>query len=302
MPPWYKVGGTSVAAPAWAGMFAVVDQGRTLASLGTLNGRSQTLPALYALSSSNFHDITSGSDGDSAGAGYDLATGRGSPIANLLVPDLAGGDKASGTVFNDANANGIFNTGETGISSVTVYVDLNNNGKLDAGEPFTTTNSSGNYTLTDLPSGAIIIRQIVPSGFRQTEPTNNYGQHVTSSSTPITGANFGDASLGDAVISGEVFNDANGNGVLDSGETGLSGWTVYVDLTNSKVFETGDPSTTTNSSGDFTFDLPAGTYIIRVIAPTGWNQTYPVDHYGQHLTVAAGQTVTNVRFGEENTG
>ena len=45
---------------------------------------------LYDLSSGDFHDITTGNDGRPAGPGYDLATGLGTPIANLLVPALAG--------------------------------------------------------------------------------------------------------------------------------------------------------------------------------------------------------------------
>ena len=50
----------------------------------------QTLPALYAISPTDFNDITSGSNGVfSAGPGYDEVTGLGSPIANLLIPDLA---------------------------------------------------------------------------------------------------------------------------------------------------------------------------------------------------------------------
>ena len=48
------------------------------------------MPKIYALPSSEFHDITSGNNGFSAGAGYDLVTGLGTPIANLMVPDLAG--------------------------------------------------------------------------------------------------------------------------------------------------------------------------------------------------------------------
>ena len=40
---------------------------------------------------SDFHDVTTGSNGEdsSAGPGYDLVTGLGTPVANLLVPDLA---------------------------------------------------------------------------------------------------------------------------------------------------------------------------------------------------------------------
>lgn len=88
--PWVRIGGTSLSAPCWAGLIAIADQGRVQNGMGTLDGASETLPTLYALPSSDFHDITSGFNGKNAGPGYDLVTGRGSPIANLLVPDLAG--------------------------------------------------------------------------------------------------------------------------------------------------------------------------------------------------------------------
>src|SRR5205807_7791047 len=60
--PWSQFGGTSDAAPQWAGLMALVAQGRGAA--GSLDGPSQTLPKLYALSQTNpkdFHDITTGS-------------------------------------------------------------------------------------------------------------------------------------------------------------------------------------------------------------------------------------------------
>jgi subtilase family serine protease len=86
---WLEVYGTSAGAPQWAALVAIADQGRALDGLGSLDGGSQTLPALYQLSASDFHDITSGSNGAySAGPGYDLTTGCGSPIANLVVAGL----------------------------------------------------------------------------------------------------------------------------------------------------------------------------------------------------------------------
>ena len=81
--PWQQYGGTSLACPLWAGMIAIADQGRSIAGLSSLDGRSQTLPQLYKLASADFHDITSGSNGPSptyaAGPGYDLTSGRASP-------------------------------------------------------------------------------------------------------------------------------------------------------------------------------------------------------------------------------
>jgi subtilase family serine protease len=87
--PWIQVGGTSVSAPLWAGVLAIANQGRVLTGSATLDGPSQTLPALYALPAGNFHDITTGSNGYPALQGYDLVTGCGSPLVNLLAPALA---------------------------------------------------------------------------------------------------------------------------------------------------------------------------------------------------------------------
>jgi subtilase family serine protease len=97
---WASIGGTSAGAPQWAALVAIANQGRALAGQSTLNGASQTLAAIYAAPSSDFHDITTGSTQfESAGVGYDLATGRGSPIANLLVPFLVsyGSSSSSGS-------------------------------------------------------------------------------------------------------------------------------------------------------------------------------------------------------------
>ncbi|MGA3066468.1 MAG: S53 family peptidase [Tepidisphaeraceae bacterium] len=87
---YLEVGGTSLATPVWGGLIAIANQGRAINDLGTLNGATQTLPDLYDLPASDFHDITTGSNGNPATTGYDLATGLGSPVANLLVPALAG--------------------------------------------------------------------------------------------------------------------------------------------------------------------------------------------------------------------
>ncbi len=88
--PWDQIGGTSFACPAWAGIIAIADQDRAQLGLGTLDGATQTLPKLYSLPPSAFHDITTGNNGFPAGPGYDLVTGIGTPQAQVLVPLLAG--------------------------------------------------------------------------------------------------------------------------------------------------------------------------------------------------------------------
>lgn len=93
---WFEVGGTSAGAPQWAALIAIANQGRALNSTNNtpLSGVSQTLPALYNMSASDFHDITSNTNNTGtpylAGSGYDLVTGRGTPYANLVVQALVG--------------------------------------------------------------------------------------------------------------------------------------------------------------------------------------------------------------------
>jgi kumamolisin len=78
---WYIVGGTSDAAPQWAGLFADLNQ-----AIGGSNPGAR----LYGVCGSPaFHDITTGSNGAySAGPGYDLVTGLGSPDAAKLLTAL----------------------------------------------------------------------------------------------------------------------------------------------------------------------------------------------------------------------
>jgi subtilase family serine protease len=83
---FFPVGGTSAGAPQWAGIMALTDEVRAANGKGSL-GNAQS--AVYNLPSSDFHDVTSGSNGYSATPGYDLVTGLGSPIVNKVVADLA---------------------------------------------------------------------------------------------------------------------------------------------------------------------------------------------------------------------
>jgi subtilase family serine protease len=89
-------GGTSYAAPQWAGLTAMANQqaiadGKT--TLGFLN------PSIYKIGvgsnfDSDFHDITSGSNGGyQAVVGYDLVTGWGSPNGPSLIDALVASGK-----------------------------------------------------------------------------------------------------------------------------------------------------------------------------------------------------------------
>jgi hypothetical protein len=84
--PWGIDGGTSLGAPAWAALLAIADQGRARNGLGTLGGQ-QAMQLLYQVPL-YFNDITTGAGNNSAGPGYDLLTGLGSPKADLITAGL----------------------------------------------------------------------------------------------------------------------------------------------------------------------------------------------------------------------
>ena len=94
-------GGTSFAAPMWAGYLALVNQ------QAALNGNSPAGfidPVIYPLGlgsgyANDFHDITSGNNGFPAVAGYDLITGWGSPNSGL-IDALAGSGGGGGPAIS----------------------------------------------------------------------------------------------------------------------------------------------------------------------------------------------------------
>ena len=93
---WGIVGGTSAAAPLWAGFWSLVGKG--MATAGKNPARAGFAnPLLYAIGKNStehardFHDVTAGNNGHyNAVAGYDTASGWGSFNAGSLYADLLG--------------------------------------------------------------------------------------------------------------------------------------------------------------------------------------------------------------------
>jgi uncharacterized repeat protein (TIGR01451 family) len=91
--PWEVAGGTSLSAPSWAGLIAVVNQGRLAngEALLSSSGGVEAQAALYSLPQSDFNAITSGTNGGyTAAVGYNMVAGLGTPVANFVVAGLIG--------------------------------------------------------------------------------------------------------------------------------------------------------------------------------------------------------------------
>jgi subtilase family serine protease len=119
-----EYGGTSFAAPMWAGYLALVNEQAVANGNHTVGFINPSLYSIGASSSygSDFHDITSGSNGFSATTGYDLATGWGSPNGSGLITALAGGSTSAGFSLAAAPASLTVAQGSSGVSTITSTV------------------------------------------------------------------------------------------------------------------------------------------------------------------------------------
>ncbi len=139
-------GGTSFAAPMWAGFMALVNQQAVAngnPTLGFIN------PIIYPIGVGSgygnaFHDITSGNNGFPAVAGYDLVTGWGSPNGSGLINALAGSG-SGGPVVTLSPTSLKWGKKVVGVTSAAKKVILTNSGNATLN--ITTIAASGDFAL-----------------------------------------------------------------------------------------------------------------------------------------------------------
>lgn len=103
---------------------------------------------------------------------------------------------------------------------------------------------------------------------------------------------------GGGTISGNVYDDLNGDAIREVGEPPLIGWSVYLDKNNNGVADPGEPIAISSATGAYTLaDVPAGTWSLRLLPPPGWRQTQPSGGAAQSVTFHTGQILNGVDFG-----
>lgn len=135
-------------------------------------------------------------------------------------------------------------------------------------------------TLIALQTGAVLNGRALA----QTQVTLDHSvitsPEVSTLPTPIFGS-----------ISGMKYNDTNGNGHKNSGEGGLSGWTINLMKAGSSSVLA---STVTDGSGNYTFsNLGSANYKVSEVMQAGWKQT---DHPGS-VNIHSGTNSTHNDFG-----
>jgi hypothetical protein len=184
-------------------------------------------------------------------------------------------------VWEDKNANGIQNSGESGIQGVEVKLFDSNSNLIDT----KFTGSMGEYLFVDLSPGDYYIEFVKPDGF-ESSPKNALGlpgdtKPTDSDASPTNGRtdsftlSYGEAELDiDAgfyqllSLGNFVWNDINNNGIFDNGESPIPGvsLTLWKDENGDNIpdVSTGK-NTTTNPNGEYLFtELVEGDYVVVV--------------------------------------
>ncbi|MGK7905233.1 MAG: SdrD B-like domain-containing protein, partial [Hormoscilla sp.] len=206
-----------------------------------------------------------------------IAVLRGVQSSLITVADFTGSTggvfgSISGVQFLDADEDGTRDSGEQTLSGWTIFLDSNNNGVLDSNERSAVTGANGSYRFGNLLAGTYNVREVQQAGFEQTTSNPTI---VLAAGQNRTGVNLGvDELSSDGSISGVQFLDADGNGTRDSGEQGLAGWTIFLDSNNNGQLDSNERFAVTGANGSYFFtDLEAGTYNVRAIAQSGFEQT-----------------------------
>lgn len=231
------------------------------------------------------------SDVDAAGWTDDIV------ISGPDVPNVDAGVLTPSTVgdyvWEDADADGIQDAGESGLSGVTVT--LYQAGPVQIAQ--TTTDPNGAFTFTDLIAGTYFIEVTVPTGYSVSPKQEGADTEVDSDIDTVT-AQTDDFTLAvgeedltidaglyaEADVAGWVFVDADGDGIQDPGESGEDNVTV-------RLFDPGDDwavggaggaadtevaNTTTDPNGNYTFaDQTPGPYYVEFTAPGGTDFSPP---------------------------
>src|SRR3569832_123469 len=146
----------------------------------------------------------------------------------------------SGTKYTDVTGNGI-TADDTGLGGVTIFIDKDNSGTLNAGDLSTTTAADGTWSFTGLDStyNGMKVYEVLPNGYVETVGTAGYTINGTSGQDQ-PGMNFANFKKFD--ISGTKYTDVTGIGIT-ADDTGLGGVTIFNEKDNSGTLNANEQTT-----------------------------------------------------------
>ncbi len=274
---------------------------------------------LSSASSASADDLIDNNDDGSQAGGTGTAVS--SPLVTLSTGEIdqtkdfgfvpnSSLSALDGYLYVDADGDGNKEASEFPLENVRVFIDQNNDGVWQAGEPSDITDGTGFYSIGNLPPGdhlVTVVTSTIPSGVTQTGDPDVTLDHKSIVTLPVaqtvSNVNFG--YQGNASIGDYVWNDRNGDGLQGATEAPLAGVRVFIDRDNDGTYDADEPFATTSASGSYSLaGLIAGTYGVAVDAttlPAGVAQTAdpdgPVMDGITSVVLAAAQNFALADFG-----
>jgi hypothetical protein len=187
----------------------------------------------------------------------------------------------SGKKYNDLNGNGALDGGEPGLAGWTINVA----GGVYAGGTSGVTDVNGDYSIDSIFTGTHTVTETPQAGWSQTTAAIAPIPGISGNLASTSGKNFGNFDLSD--VSGIVYRDYNGNGVMDGGDAPMSG--VSVNLAVNGGVDVSD-GVGYSFNGVLTVDT------VRITVPGGYALTQPVA--GEYpVAVLSGGAATARNFG-----
>lgn len=238
------------------------------------------------------YPVMGGDDVTSCGGsnGYQFTVAAGEVKSNLDFGNYQNGT-ISGTKWNDADADGVIDGDESGLSGWLISIA----GPV-SGTSFPTVGGVYQFAgALSVPPGIYTLSEIQQPGWAQTFPANNGSHTVTVvSGGAVINKNFGNVQ--DSTISGSKWEDLDGDGVRDDGENAPS---VMFTFELYRVTEDSDSTpiaTQTGTSYLFAGLLP-GNYKVCEVAISGWVQTSPANNACREITLGINEDSTGNDFG-----
>jgi hypothetical protein len=192
--------------------------------------------------------------------------------------------------FIDDGGDGALDSTDVGQAGEHIFIDLNNDGQFNPGEPSGITSDRGEVLFEGLSPGTYTLRADPLPGYQFSSPADGSRKATITAGVGATAA-FGFTKR--AAITGVVFNDANGNGIRDAGEVTLSGRVVQLRIANLAPNQFNPDPVQTDASGVYRFQgLTPGTYYIKTVPPSGWVQTSPPAAGSLAVTLTEVQTAS----------
>ncbi|MEG4021650.1 SdrD B-like domain-containing protein [Microcoleus sp. S13C4] len=180
----------------------------------------------------------------------------------------------TGCKFEDFNLNGYRDGNEPAIPGVSIFIDSNGDGQLQANEPTTTTNQFGTFAFNNLRPGTYSIREVTPPGyFQTTQPVDV----VLGANQTFTCALVGNSRRYDLLV--PKFRDDNRNGIKDGNEPPLADVPFTLDLNGNGRYDAAtEPLVRTDAAGIARFNnlSPASYSVLEVFDTPGVLNNFPI--------------------------